>query len=67
MPAYAKDHKIACYFKPGESFGTRYAQLDFEDRANLDDGTVWPTVYAVTDLTDADVKKIEALVKRAVS
>jgi uncharacterized protein YdhG (YjbR/CyaY superfamily) len=67
MPAYAKDGKIVCYFKSGEKFGTRYAQFGFEEAANLDDGTVWPTVYAVTDLTAADVKRFEALVKRAVS
>ena len=67
MPGYARDGKIVCYFKPASKFGMRYAQLGFEDPANLDDGTLWPTVYAVTDLTDADVKKIEALAKKAVS
>ena len=67
MPAYAREGKIVCFFKPAEKFGTRYATLGFEDPANLDDGTMWPTTYAVTDLTEADVKKIEKLVKRAVS
>ncbi len=67
MPAYAKEGKIVCFFKPAEKFGTRYATLGFEDPANLDDGTMWPTSYAVTDLTEADVKTIEKLVKRAVS
>ncbi len=66
MPAYARDGKVLCFFQPAEKFGARYATLGFNDAANLDDGTVWPTAYAVTDLTDADVKKFEKIVKRAV-
>jgi uncharacterized protein YdhG (YjbR/CyaY superfamily) len=68
MPAYAnKEGKIVCFFQAAEKFESRYATLGFNDAANLDDGTMWPTAYAVTDLTEADVKKIEALIKRAVS
>ena len=67
MPAYAKDGKILCFFQPAEKFGARYATLGFNDPAHLDDGTMWPTAYAVTDLSDADVKRIEELVKRAAS
>ena len=67
MPAYAKDGKIVCFFQPAQKFGARYATLGFNDPANLDDGTMWPTAYAVTDLSDADVKRIEELIKRAVS
>ena len=67
MPAYANDEgKVVCFFQPAEKFGARYATLGFNDSANLDDGTMWPTAYAVTDLTDADVKKLEKIVKRAV-
>ena len=67
MPAYAKDGKIVCFFQPAQKFGARYATLGFNDPANLDDGTMWPTAYAVTDLSDADVKRIKELIKRAVS
>ena len=67
MPAYAKDGKILCFFQPAEKFGARYATLGFNDPAHLDDGTMWPTAYAVTELSDADAKKIEELIKRAVS
>jgi uncharacterized protein YdhG (YjbR/CyaY superfamily) len=67
MPAYAKDGKVLCFFQPAQKFGARYATLGFDDSAHLDDGTMWPTAYAVTDLTDADVKRIEELIKRAVS
>ena len=66
MPAYAKDGKVLCFFKPAEKFGARYATLGFNDPAHLDDGNIWPTEYAVTALTDADVKKIETIVKKAV-
>ena len=66
MPAYAKDGKILCFFQSAKKFDSRYATLGFNDSAKLDDGTVWPTAYAVTDLTKADEKKIEELVKRAV-
>jgi uncharacterized protein YdhG (YjbR/CyaY superfamily) len=67
MPAYAKDGKIVCYFKGAHKFQSRYATFGFEDAANLDEGDVWPTVFAVTKLTAAEEKKIAALVKRAVS
>jgi uncharacterized protein YdhG (YjbR/CyaY superfamily) len=67
MPAYAKDGKIVCFFQPAQRFSTRYATLGFNDPAHLDDGTMWPTAFAVTDLSDADVTRIEELVKRAVS
>jgi uncharacterized protein YdhG (YjbR/CyaY superfamily) len=66
MPAYYKDGKILCYFKAASKFKTRYAQFGFEDAARLDDGTLWPTVYAITDLTDADAAAITALVRKAV-
>jgi len=63
MPAYARSGKIICFFQPAQKFGARYATLGFNDPANLDDGTMWPTVYAVTDLTDADARRIEDLIK----
>jgi uncharacterized protein YdhG (YjbR/CyaY superfamily) len=66
MPAYARDGRIVCFFQPAEKFGARYATLGFNDAATLDDGTMWPTSYAVTELSDADAKKVEQLVKRAV-
>ncbi|HEU4325536.1 MAG TPA: DUF1801 domain-containing protein [Roseiflexaceae bacterium] len=67
MPAYAKDGKILCFFQSAQKFGTRYATLGFNDVANLDQGTVWPTAYALTELTPADEEMITALVKKAVS
>ena len=67
MPAYAKGGRVLCFFQPAQRFRARYAMLGFNDAANLDDGTMWPTTYAVTELTDADAKRIEDLVKRAVS
>jgi uncharacterized protein YdhG (YjbR/CyaY superfamily) len=67
MPAYAKDDKVVCFFKSAHKFKSRYATLGFSDRANLDDGAMWPTDYALTQLTAAEEKKIAALVKRAVS
>jgi uncharacterized protein YdhG (YjbR/CyaY superfamily) len=67
MPAYAKGGKIVCFFQPAQRFGARYATLGFNDPARLDDGTMWPTAFAITDLSDADVTRIEELVKRAVS
>jgi uncharacterized protein YdhG (YjbR/CyaY superfamily) len=67
MPAYAKDGKVVCYFQSAQKFKTRYATLGFSDKANLDEGSMWPTVFALKDLT-ADVEaRIRALVKRAVS
>ncbi|MGP3963336.1 iron chaperone [Nonomuraea sp. 3N208] len=67
QPAYAKDGKMVCFFQPAEKFKARYATLGFNDPANLDDGTMWPTSFALTGLTAADEATIGALVKRAVS
>ncbi|HEX3930628.1 MAG TPA: DUF1801 domain-containing protein [Nocardioides sp.] len=66
MPAYALDGKVLCWFKPAEKFKARYATMGFSDVAALDDGSVWPTEYAIADLSPADEKKIKALVTRAV-
>jgi hypothetical protein len=67
MPAYAMDGKVVCFFKSAEKFNSRYATFGFEEAANLDEGGMWPTSYALTKLTAADEKRIRALVKRAVS
>ena len=68
MPAYAnKDGKVVCYFKDSGKFKARYSELGFNDAANLDDGAMWPIVYALTKLTKADETKIAKLVKQAVS
>ena len=68
MPAYAdEDDKVVCFFRNASKFKTRYATLGFSDKANLDDGSMWPTDYAVADLTKADEKRIADLVKKAVS
>jgi hypothetical protein len=67
MPAYAKDGKIVCFFQSAQKFNTRYATLGFSDNANLDEGAMWPTSYALTKLTAADEATIGALVKKAVS
>src|SRR5690348_6197644 len=67
MPAYAKDGKVVCFFQSGQKFKTRYATFGFSDKANLDDGTMWPNAYALKELTTADEARIAALVKRAVS
>ena len=67
MPAYAKDGKIVCFFQSSHKFKTRYATLGFNDAAHLDEGTMWPTAYALTKLTAADEARIGALVKKAVS
>ena len=67
MPAYTKDGKVVVFFKPGMKFKSRYATLGFEDAANLDDGAMWPTSYALTKLTPADEAKITKLVKKAAS
>ena len=67
MPAYAKDGKVVCYFQSAEKFKSRYATLGFSDEANLDDGAMWPTSFALKELTDAEEAKIVALVKKAVS
>lgn len=67
MPAYAKDGKVVCFFKSAHKFKSRYATLGFNDAANLDDGAMWPTTFALTELTAAEEKQIAALIKRAVS
>lgn len=67
MPAYARDGKVLCFFQPAEKFGVRYATLGFEGIARLDDGTVWPTAFAITEIGAAEEKKIAELVRRAVS
>jgi uncharacterized protein YdhG (YjbR/CyaY superfamily) len=67
MPAYAKDGKVVCFFQPAQKFKARYSTLGFNDAANLDDGTMWPTSYALTELTAADEARVGALVKKAVS
>ncbi len=65
MPAYTKDGKVVCFFKAASKFETRYATFGFEDQANLDDGEMWPTSYALKTLTGADEKKLGELVKKA--
>jgi uncharacterized protein YdhG (YjbR/CyaY superfamily) len=67
MPAYAKDGKVVCFFKSAEKFKSRYATFGFEEAANLDEGAMWPTSFALTKLTAADEARIGALVKKAVS
>ena len=67
MPAYAKDGKVVCFFQGAAKFKARYATIGFSDKANLDDGTMWPVAYALTKLTKADEATIAALVKKAVS
>jgi len=66
MPAYAKNGKVICFFQSGAKFKARYATFGFQQDANLDEGAMWPTSYALTKLTAADEKKIVALVKKAV-
>ncbi len=67
MPAYAKDGKVVCFFQSAQKFNARYATFGFSDEANLDDGAMWPTAFALTELTAADEARIGALVKKAVS
>jgi len=67
MPAYARDGKVVCFFQSADKFKARYATLGFSDTANLDDGTMWPTAFALTELTAADEARIGALVKKAAS
>jgi uncharacterized protein YdhG (YjbR/CyaY superfamily) len=67
MPAYAKDGKLVCFFQAADKFKSRYATFGFEQAANLDDGTMWPTAFALKELTAADEARIAALVKKAVS
>jgi hypothetical protein len=66
QPAYAKDGKVVCFFQGAHKFNSRYATFGFNDAANLDDGTMWPTSFALTELTATDEARIAALVKKAV-
>jgi uncharacterized protein YdhG (YjbR/CyaY superfamily) len=67
MPAYAKDGKVVCFFQSAQKFKTRYATFGFSDKANLDKGALWPTAFALKELTATEEAKIAALVKKAVS
>ena len=67
MPAYAKDGKVVCFFQSADKFKARYATFGFNDSANLDEGAMWPTAFALTELTADDEARIGALVKKAVS
>jgi uncharacterized protein YdhG (YjbR/CyaY superfamily) len=67
MPAYAKDGKVVCFFQSAQKFKSRYATFGFSDEANLDEGAMWPTSFALKELTAADEARIGALVKKAVS
>jgi uncharacterized protein YdhG (YjbR/CyaY superfamily) len=66
MPAYARDGKVVCFFQDAQKFNARYATFGFSDEANLDEGSMWPTGFALKELTAAEEKKIAALVKKAV-
>jgi uncharacterized protein YdhG (YjbR/CyaY superfamily) len=66
MPAYAKDGTIVCRFQSAQKFNTRYATLGFSDKANLDEGAMWTTTFALTELTEAEEARITALVRKAV-
>ena len=66
MPAYAKDGKVVCFFRNADKFKERYAMFGFNDSANLDQGSMWPIAFALTDLTAADETKLRSLVKKAV-
>jgi uncharacterized protein YdhG (YjbR/CyaY superfamily) len=67
MPAYAKDGKVVCFFQSADKFKSRYATFGFNDKANLDEGAMWPTSFALTELTSTEEARISALVKKAVS
>ena len=67
MPAYAKDGNVVCFFQSAQKFKTRYATFGFSDKANLDEGAMWPTAFALKELTAAEEARIAALVKKAVS
>jgi uncharacterized protein YdhG (YjbR/CyaY superfamily) len=67
MPAYAKDGKVVCFFQSAQKFNTRYATFGFSDKANLDDGAMWPAAFALMELTAAEEERISALVKKAAS
>ena len=66
MPAYAQDGTVVCFFQSAQRFNTRYAMLGFSDTAHLDDGAMWPTAFALTEVTAADEARIGALVQKAV-
>jgi uncharacterized protein YdhG (YjbR/CyaY superfamily) len=67
MPAWARDGKVVCFFQPAQKFKTRYATFGFDEQANLDDGAMWPTTYALTKLGEAEEAALAALIKKAVS
>jgi uncharacterized protein YdhG (YjbR/CyaY superfamily) len=67
MPAYARDDKVVCFFQSAHKFKTRYATLGFSDKANLDEGALWPVVFALKELTASEEARISALVRKAVS
>jgi len=67
MPAYAKDGKVVCFFQSAQKFKSRYATFGFSDKANLDEGALWPVAFALKELTGAEEARINALVKKAVS
>jgi uncharacterized protein YdhG (YjbR/CyaY superfamily) len=67
MPAYSKDDKVLCFFQSGQKFKTRYATLGFSDKSNLDEGEVWPVVFAIKELTPSAEARIAALLKKAIS
>src|SRR2546428_10422321 len=67
MPAYAKDDKVVCFFQTAQKFKTRFATFGFSDKANLDEGNMWPNAFALKELTGAEEARIAALVKKAVS
>jgi uncharacterized protein YdhG (YjbR/CyaY superfamily) len=67
MPAYARDGKVVCFFQSAEKFNARYATLGFNDTANLDEGAMWPTAFALKELTTTEEAKIVELVKKAVN
>jgi len=67
MPAWAKDGKVVCFFQSAQKFKSRYSTLGFSDSANLDEGAMWPSAFALKEMTQAEEKRIEALVKKAVS
>jgi uncharacterized protein YdhG (YjbR/CyaY superfamily) len=67
MPAYAKDGQVICFFQSAQKFNTRYATLGFSDKAKLDEGRMWPTAFALKELTIEEETRIGALLKKAVS
>lgn len=67
MPAYAREGKVVCFFQSGQKFSTRYCTFGFQDSAHLDEGAIWPTSYAITKMTPEVERKIESLLKQAIS